>query len=184
MPLNVADWSICACLNASTTPSVPTSAVSFCSPMKSLRSGGITRRTACGSTTKRSDCPCESPSERAAAVWLGCTESIPDAVDLGDVRRVDEHERDDGPEELRLRQPREPERRHPEAEDRDDEDRRDAAEEVGVDDRERPDREEHRPRQRAEHGEEERRREDERLGDEEQLHVQPERVEDLGKLSL
>src|SRR4029077_11238306 len=60
--LNVADWSICACLNASTTPRVPTRAVSFCSPMKSLRSGGITRRTAWGRMTKRSDCPRERPS--------------------------------------------------------------------------------------------------------------------------
>ena len=77
VPLKVADWSICACLNASTTPSVPTSAVSFCSPMKSLSSGGMTRRTACGSTTNRSAWPWESPSERAAAAWLGCTDSIP-----------------------------------------------------------------------------------------------------------
>ena len=78
------------------------------------------------------------------------------AVHLGDVGRVDEHERDDGPEELRRRQPREAERRHPEAEDRDHEDRRDAAEEIGVDDRERAEREEHRPGQRAEHGDEQR----------------------------
>ena len=40
--------SICDWRNASTTPSSATSAVSFWSPMKSLRSGGITRRTACG----------------------------------------------------------------------------------------------------------------------------------------
>ena len=184
VPLNVADWSICACLNASTTPSVPTRAVSFCRPMKSFRSGGITRRTACGRTTKRSDWPCERPSERAAASWLGMHRVDPRAVDLRDVGRVDEHERDDGPEELRLRQPREPERRHPEAEDGDDEDRRDAAKEVGVRDRERPDREEHRPRQRAEHGEEERRRQDQRLGDAEQLHVQPEGVQDLREAVL
>src|SRR5438093_55939 len=75
--LNVAAASICDWLKASIAPRVPTSAVSFCSPMKSFRSGGITRRTACGSTTKRSACRWERPSERAAASWLGCTDSMP-----------------------------------------------------------------------------------------------------------
>ena len=37
----------------------------------------MTRRTACGMTTKRSAWPCERPSDRAAAAWLGCTESMP-----------------------------------------------------------------------------------------------------------
>ena len=77
MKLKSADTSIWACLNASTEPRIPTSAVSFCSPMKSFRSGGITRRTACGNTTEASACPRVSPSERAAASWLGCTDSIP-----------------------------------------------------------------------------------------------------------
>ena len=54
-----------------------TSAVSFVSPMKSLRSGGMTRRTACGRTTKRIAWNAERPSERAAASWLGCTDSMP-----------------------------------------------------------------------------------------------------------
>ena len=58
-------------------PSTLTSAVSFWSPMKSFRSGGITRRTACGTTTWRSDWVRVSPSERAAASWLGCTDSMP-----------------------------------------------------------------------------------------------------------
>ena len=53
------------------------SAVSFWSPMKSFRSGGITRRTACGTITYRIDWRCESPSDRAAAFWLECTDSIP-----------------------------------------------------------------------------------------------------------
>ena len=57
--------------------------------MKSFRSGGITRRTACGRITKRSACQRVSPSERAAASCDGCTDSMPAAVDLGDVRRVD-----------------------------------------------------------------------------------------------
>ena len=52
--LNVAAWSICVCLNTSIAPSTPTSAVSFWRPMKSFRSGGITRRTACGTTTYQS----------------------------------------------------------------------------------------------------------------------------------
>ena len=51
MKLNVADDSICDCRNASTTPINATSAVSFWRPMKSLSSGGITRRTAWGTTT-------------------------------------------------------------------------------------------------------------------------------------
>ena len=68
---------ICALLRASTTPRTLTSAVSFWSPMKSFSRGGTTRRTACGITTKRSDWKRVSPSERAAASWLGCTDSMP-----------------------------------------------------------------------------------------------------------
>ena len=75
--LNVAFASIWDCWNASTAPSVPTSAVSFCSPMKSLRSGGITRRTAWGRMTRRSVCARVRPSERAAASWLGWIDSMP-----------------------------------------------------------------------------------------------------------
>ena len=45
--------------------------------MKSFSSGGITRRTAWGTTTKRMVLPWDSPSERAAAVWLQCTLSMP-----------------------------------------------------------------------------------------------------------
>ena len=37
----------------------------------------MTRRTAWGSTTEPSACMRVSPSERAAASWLGCTDSIP-----------------------------------------------------------------------------------------------------------
>src|SRR5438128_29923 len=55
---------------------MPMKAVSFCSPMKSLSSGGTTRRIAWGSITKRIVLACESPSERAAAVWLGWTLSL------------------------------------------------------------------------------------------------------------
>ena len=45
--------------------------------MKSLRSGGITRRTACGTTTKRIAWSCDSPSDRAAACWEGWMDSMP-----------------------------------------------------------------------------------------------------------
>ena len=75
--VNDALASICDWLNASITPSVPTRAVSFCRPMKSFSSGGITLRTACGKITKRSAWKRDRPSERAAASWLGCTDSIP-----------------------------------------------------------------------------------------------------------
>ena len=46
----------CACCVASPAPMITRIAVSFCRPMKSFRSGGITRRTACGTTTYRIDC--------------------------------------------------------------------------------------------------------------------------------
>jgi hypothetical protein len=67
----------CACRSASTRPTDAIRAVSFCSDTKSLRSGGTTRRTACGSTTCRSVCPCERPSAEALATCDGCTPSMP-----------------------------------------------------------------------------------------------------------
>ena len=173
--LNVALVSICDCWNASTAPSVPTSAVSFCRPMKSLSSGGITRRTACGRITRRSVCQRAQP-ERSRGRLLARVDRLDAcAVHLGDVRAVDQHERDDAPEDHRRRHVAQPERRRAEAEHRDHEDRRDAAEQVGVDDRERAQREEHRPRQAAQHREEQREDEDERLRDAEDLDVELER---------
>ena len=65
-------------LRISASPTKPTSAVSFCSATKSLSSGGRMRRTACGITTWRSVCHCDSPSDRAAAVWLQWMLSSPD----------------------------------------------------------------------------------------------------------
>ena len=59
----------------------------------------------------------------------------PRAVDLADVRAVDEDERDDPPERRRGRHVLQPERRGAEAEHRDHEDRRKPAEDVRVDDR-------------------------------------------------
>ena len=56
---------------------MPMKAVSFWRPMKSLSSGGMTRRTACGTTTKRIAWSWLSPSDRAAAAWLGWTDSMP-----------------------------------------------------------------------------------------------------------
>src|SRR5437016_2891730 len=63
----------CAWIVASVTPATEMIAVSFWRPTKSFRSGGITRRTACGRTTWRRACPYERPSERAAIRWLPCT---------------------------------------------------------------------------------------------------------------
>ena len=75
--MKVKDASICAWRSTSIGPSTDTSAVSFCREMKSLSRGGVTLRTACGRTTKRLVCQDDSPSERAAMRWLGCTESMP-----------------------------------------------------------------------------------------------------------
>src|SRR5947209_18395883 len=75
--LNVALTSISAWFSDSTAPSTDTRAVSFCRPMKSFKSGGTTRRTACGRVTYRSARPRDNPSERAAASCDGCTDSIP-----------------------------------------------------------------------------------------------------------
>ena len=116
--------------------------------MKSFSSGGITRRTACGSTTNRIACDRSSPSDRAAAVWLGCTDSMP-AVHLGHVRGVDERQRDDGPEDVAVRHALELQRRHPEPQDEDDEDRRHAAEQDRIGHGEDPERREDRPGQAA-----------------------------------
>src|SRR5215212_9009413 len=54
-----------------------TSPESFCRLTKSLSRAGTTRRIPCGRTTCRRVCPADRPSERAAARWLGCTDSIP-----------------------------------------------------------------------------------------------------------
>jgi hypothetical protein len=62
---------------ASTAPSTEISPTSFCSATKSLSSGGSTRRTAWGRITRRIDSRWLSPSERAAACWEGCTDSMP-----------------------------------------------------------------------------------------------------------
>ena len=75
--LNAAACLICAVRKISTTPMDDTRTVSFCSPMKSFSSGGTTRRTACGTTTWRRLCQRLRPSERAAASWLGWTDSMP-----------------------------------------------------------------------------------------------------------
>ena len=55
--LNRFDSQSFAISNASAIPTVESSAVSFWRLMKSFSSGGITRRTACGTSTVRSVCP-------------------------------------------------------------------------------------------------------------------------------
>src|SRR5581483_6490285 len=93
------------------------------------------------------------------------------AIDLGDVRRVHEHERDDRPERLRRRHGAQLQRRDAETEQVDHEDRRDPAEEIGVGDREHAKREEDRAGQAPQHCDDERERKDQRLADAEDLHV-------------
>ena len=51
--------------------------MSFCRLMKSLSSGGMMVRMACGKITYRIEVHCDRPSERAAATWLRCTEFSP-----------------------------------------------------------------------------------------------------------
>ena len=75
--LKLAAFKICACLKVSTTPRMETSAVSFWRPMKSLRSGGITRRKACGITTYRSAWMRVRPRARAARSCDGWIDSMP-----------------------------------------------------------------------------------------------------------
>ena len=86
--------SICAAEAPRPARAATTSAVSFCRPMKSLSSGGMTRRTACGRTTWRSVWRV-GQAERAGGGLLARVHRL-DAgpEDLGDVRRVDEHQRD------------------------------------------------------------------------------------------
>ncbi len=55
----------------------PTRVVSFIRAMKSLSSGAITLRTACGTITLRIAWPWLMPSERAASICPSGTASIP-----------------------------------------------------------------------------------------------------------
>ena len=73
-------------------------AVSFCSPMKSLRSGGITRRTACGRIDEAERLPVREPERSGGGRLARVYRLDAGAVDLGDVGGVDEHERDGAPE--------------------------------------------------------------------------------------
>jgi hypothetical protein len=95
----------------------------------------------------------------------------PRAVDLRHVGGVHEHERGDPPEHRRFRDIGEVERRGAEAQDVDDEDRRDAPEEVGVEHRQRAEREQHRARQAPQHGDPQRHDEDQGLGGQEDADV-------------
>ena len=91
MKLNVEELSICAWRNASTTPIDATSAVSFCSPMKSLSNGGITRRMACGKITCRSDFIGRVRANGCRALAL-VHRLDARAIDLCDVGGVHEHQ--------------------------------------------------------------------------------------------
>src|SRR5207253_6369198 len=118
--------------------------------------------------------------ERARGRLLARVHRVdPRPVDLGDVRAVHEHERDDPPERRRRRDARDLQRGRAEPEERNHEDRWHTAEEVGVHDRESPQREEDRPREAPQHREQEREREDEALRDREDLAVEEEGSRDL-----
>ena len=57
-----------AAWTASTTPMIDTSAVSFCSEMKSFNNGGMTVRTAWGRMTRRIVVTFVRPSDLAAMI--------------------------------------------------------------------------------------------------------------------
>ena len=175
--LKAADCSIWARRKASTTPMRLTSAVSLVSPMKSLRSGGMIRRTAWGTTTKRSAFHWRE-AQRACRGLLARVDRLDaGAVDLGDVRGVDEHEGHEAPEELVAG---DAEGRQAQAEHVDDEDAGQAAEDVDVDDGEAPDRREDGTLQAAQDGQDEPEDEHEDLGQQEEHDVPPEGGDDLG----
>ena len=72
-----------------------TRTVSFWRPMKSLSSGGMTRRTACGTTTWRSDWRRDRPERSGGSLLARVDRLDPGAVDLRHVGRVDERQRRD-----------------------------------------------------------------------------------------
>jgi hypothetical protein len=75
--LKVSDWMSLPTSATSFSAIALASVVSFISAMKSFRSGGMTFRIACGTTTKRIACPWLMPSDLAASVWPCGTASIP-----------------------------------------------------------------------------------------------------------
>ena len=76
-PLKCRDWMSRPTRTTSARAMTLTSEVSFISAMKSLSSGGMTLRTACGTITWRIAWPWLIPSERAASIWPRGTASIP-----------------------------------------------------------------------------------------------------------
>ena len=75
--LKVSDCTSEPTRTTSSTPIALSSEVSFISAMKSFRSGGITVRTACGTTTCCIAFPWLIPSERAASICPRGTDSRP-----------------------------------------------------------------------------------------------------------
>ena len=106
---------------------------------------------------------------------------MPGPVDLRDVRRVEERERDDAPEERVDRHAGDAQGGDPEPEHVDDEEARQRPEQVDVERREQPHREEDRAGQAPQDGQDEPEDEDEDLGDQEQPDVDPERRDEVGK---
>jgi hypothetical protein len=128
-------------------------------------------------TTNRSVCHRDRPRDRAAADWLGGPSRCP----IGrprDIGRVDQGQRDNRIEERLDRDADDPETGDAEAEDVDHEHARQSPEDVDVDRRQEAKREEDRSGQAAQNRDQEAQQEDQDLGDEEELHVHPERPDD------
>ena len=181
MKLNVACCRIWVCRKISTTPMNETSTVSFWRPMKSFSSGGMTRRTACGSDDVAHGLQL-AETERARGRGLARMDRVdPGAVDLRHVGGVQQRERDDAPEERVARHARQPQAGNAEAEHEDDQEAGKGAEQVDVDRRQQPHGEEDRAGQAAQHGEHEPEEQDQHLGDEEEGDVDPELADDAGR---
>ena len=139
----------------------------------------MTRRTACGTTTWRRRLQVREP-ERASGRGLARVHRLDSGpVHLGDVCGVDDDERDRSPEQGRDGHSLDLKSWDAETEDVDDENGRDTSEEIHVDHCERAQREEHRSREAPQNRDPEGEDEDEHLGDQEDLHVRPERREDV-----
>ncbi len=141
--------------------------------MKSLSSGGTTRRIALRHDDVAHRLRADE-AERVGAGELGRVDRLDAGADhLGDVGAVGEHQRHQSPEEQRVWcTPWRPQGRHPEAQHEHQQDGRDAAEQVGVDDRDDPQRQHHRRAGRLPHdGDQQRQGQDQHLADQEELDV-------------
>ena len=122
-----------ACCSASTGPSTETSAVSFCSPMKSFSSGGITRRTACGQDHVAQRLAAGEPERAGRRLLAGVHRLDARPVHLGDVGACRPAPAQTTPQKTgSVGTPGQLQGRDAEPEQVDDQDRGHAAEQVGV----------------------------------------------------